>query len=225
MNVLQSDSKGNSRFHNGQIFSNLSSQDQDDQSAIKSDWASLKYRIVTSTKPGEDHDQSPYFFNLEASDRLGRPALLQMAIGNICIISDTENNDFCQKLTAHVLASVQNTNTKVAVVKFKKFMDLPILTRITSNVIYIVTINIDQLASDTFSLIAASFHNFFITKLEEISIKCPMNGTLSSSVKIDDIIRMIGGDFILRKYLVANLARNEVLVISGQKLPAHSFVL
>lgn len=211
MNLIQNAIKGNNRFQEGQIFSNLLPQCGDTKSTNHNDL--VGYQALRASNE-HDKNRKP----LPLFDSFGRSLSVITLPGNIIIISDSNNDCLSRQVKTYVQQTLLSQNKAVAVISFKQFLALPLPKRSADNISYIVDINVDQLDSAKFAHIASSFNNIFITKLWGIKLTCPLNGLVNSTSKINEIFNSIGGsNGILRKYMTAHLAANEFLAISGDK--------
>lgn len=172
-------------------------------------------QISNNLIQANDNKYDSRTLKLSLFDRTKRIRPLIIDDANICIIG--ENPDYRRDLSHHIQTCYMVKRRLVKQIGLKKFSNLLVCERNDPNVIYIVEGSTKDLSHNVLAAILKQFTNIFIFQLEGLDLACSYSGETKSTPSCDEICAAIGGNQLLRKYLLSTLNEREFLAITSNE--------
>lgn len=149
---------------------------------------------------------------LSLFDRTNRVRPLFIDDANICILG--EDPDYRQDLSLHIQAYYAGKRRLIKQIGLKEFSNLLIHERNNSDFIYVVEGSTKDLSLPVLTAILKQFTNIFVFRLQGLKLTSNYSCQIESTPSCDQICAALGGDQVLRKYLLSTLNDREFLAVT-----------
>lgn len=226
MKIQQKYSKGNSRKEKISFDRNIggitkaqpnAAQRSSEQeparlnSLIFNDIHNFRIKRGTIQTPANINNSANRAITLSVYDRCGRAKSVEMQSDDICIIGP----DDCklEALATKVQAAFSSSNKTVEIISPLSFTRQAIGNLEPSKGIHVVLANINRTVPDLIEFMAKICPTSIVFGLDELKLFCPLSMKFKDSTRTNQLIVELGGDFDVRKALLASLGVDEFIVI------------